>query len=125
MDNSVYKKYSLLINNYKKRTKNKLSICYLINFIKPTRKINDPEMIMRCGKVTLPIVNVNLRKEKSDPIGSPSRIGKTVFLDTQFDQEAINYTGSNVSNVVSKRMRASVKQASLLFMEYELTSLLD
>ena len=57
---------------------------------------------MRCGKVTLPIVNVNLRKEKSDPIGSPSRIGKTVFLDTQFDQEAINYTGSNVSNVVSK-----------------------
>ncbi|EGQ8106838.1 hypothetical protein I7096_004218 [Vibrio parahaemolyticus] len=51
--------------------------------------------------------NGNRRKEKSDPIGSPSRSGKACSISWQLNQEAINYTGSNVSNVVSKRIRAS------------------
>ncbi|HAS6602176.1 TPA: hypothetical protein I7258_14535 [Vibrio parahaemolyticus] len=54
--------------------------------------------------------NGNRRKEKSDPIGSPSRSGKASSISWQLNQEAINYTGSNVSNVsnvVSKRIRAS------------------
>ena len=33
-------------------------------------------MIMLCGKDARIGINVNPRKEKSDPIGSPSRIGK-------------------------------------------------
>jgi len=46
-------------------------------------------------------------KKKATQLGRLAEVVKLFPFVWQLNQEAINYTGSNVSNVVSKRIRAS------------------
>jgi len=46
-------------------------------------------------------------KKKATQLGRLAEVVKLFPFIWQLNQEAINYTGSNVSNVVSKRIRAS------------------
>ncbi|WP_267740928.1 hypothetical protein, partial [Vibrio cholerae] len=46
------------------------------------------------------------KKKKRHPKMSPSKRGQSQFFDSLY-QKAKNYTGSNVSNVVSKRTCSS------------------
>ena len=46
-------------------------------------------------------------KKKATQLGRLAEVVKLFPFVWQLYQEAINYTGSNVSNVVSKRIRAS------------------
>ncbi|NVC92092.1 hypothetical protein FC650_00235 [Vibrio natriegens] len=50
--------------------------------------------------------NEIVEKKKATQLGRLAEVVKQFFIKL-LNQEAINYTGSNVSNVVSKRVRAS------------------